>query len=1097
MNRAKIYTMYHVHTHLSNCTTNVDSVTKPEEYIQFAVDNGMKALAFSEHGNAFNWLKKKEMCEKAGLKYIHGVEMYITEALKVKFEEKLSDNASKIEVKSVRDNYHVGLYARNWEGVKEINKLISKSHNREDGSFYYNPRISFHDLTQTSDNIIITTACVGGILRRKKQATRIYKDYLDFLTRNKHRCFLEIQPHLDEVQINYNKKLKEISKETGIRLIAGTDTHALNEKHELGRKLLQKRKHIHFDGEDTWILRAMTYDEVFHCFYKQGIFTNEEIEDALENTNVLANMVEEFEMDRSYKYPKLTDNPYDTLRHLIGKGAREKGIDKWKNYLSEYVPRIKKELEIYLYNGAIDFLLLDYDIKNAMKSQGYYHGPGRGSVTGSLVAYLIGLTELDPIKEGLNFERFMNKERISLADIDTDWCPSEREFVKDYIYRKNGLYCADIVTFNTIATKGSVRDVCAVLFQEEVPQELLEKAENDIKNLGRVTDWTQAEIDKYSKKAKDIANYICSNVDSDEELMRREYPEVFEYVDIINGTIVSLGIHPCGTVVSPIPLDEVVGLVTVKTSNRPVTMLNMKEIDSLNFVKLDILGLDNLEIINKTCDLAGIERLTPDNVPMDDNVWKAIAEDTTCIFQWESSSASKYIERLFSDETISRIKAIYPNFKYIDLFSVGNGAIRPAGASYREQLAQGIFHDNGHPALNEMLAPTLGYLVYQEQIIQFLNQFCGYTLGEADIVRRAFSKKTGTEMHLPKIKSSFIKTMKEKYGVEEEEAEKIIVDFLQVIEDASDYLFSLNHAQAYSYIGYINGYLREHYPLEFLTVSLNVFDENLEKTSEIMNYIKKKGIDIEKPTYGKSRAEYFFDKETNSIYKGLKSIKYINNDIAEELYNISKQYDIMNFIDLATMNIGANSRQLETLVKVGYFREFGTIKDLLKVFDIVKKFNKKSFRKERVPFAIDAIRKFASSETEKSFTGVDGISLCKFMYEQQKTGEEFPINILAQFEASLTGSVSLIDSSMDRRQCLVLSVDTKHTPKLKLYRYQNGDIIEVMVYKKDFREKPLKDFDSIFVATCNKKARKTLDKETNKWVETNDFRFYITYYKTY
>lgn len=222
---------------------------------------------------------------------------------------------------------------------------------------------------------------------------------------------------------------------------------------------------------------------------------------------------------------------------------------------------------------------------------------------------------------------------------------------------------------------------------------------------------------------------------------QKKYPDVFKYVDLVNGVVVSVGNHPAGCVVSPIPVDEWFGTFTTSSDEYPVSLLNMKEIDSLNFVKLDILGLDNIGLIYKTCDLAGIPFATPDNIPADDMVvWNSIKDDTTMIFQWESQSATAYLKQLFSDETIARIREKNPNFSYMDLLSIGNGAIRPAGESYRDKLAQGIYQDNGHEALNKFLAPTLGYLVYQEQIIEFLHSFCGYSMGEADIVRRGFAK---------------------------------------------------------------------------------------------------------------------------------------------------------------------------------------------------------------------------------------------------------------------------------------------------------------------------------------------------------------------
>ena len=652
----------------------------------------------------------------------------------------------------------------------------------------------------------------------------------------------------------------------------------------------------------------------------------------------------------------------------------------------------------------------------------------------------------------------MNKERISLADIDTDYPPTKREFVKDYIFNKPGLYCADIITFNTVALKGSIRDCARAL---NIPL--------------------------------DIVSEITENIETREEFYREHYKELFTYVDIVNGTIVSMGSHPCGSVVSPIPLNNNIGTLTLATSERPVTMLSMKAVDGLNYVKLDILGLDNIEIINETCKLAGIKRLTPDNVPQDEKVWLSIAEDTIGIFQWESELASKYIEKLFSKETIERIRKIYPEFKFIDLFSVGNGAIRPAGASYRDELAAGIFRDNGHEALNKFLAPTLGYLVYQEQIINFLNQFCGFTMGEADTVRRAFAKKTGTETHIPKIKAGFIKTMEEKYNVHQEEAEKLIVNFLQVIIDASDYLFSLNHSQAYSYIGYICGYLRYYYPLEFFTVALNQFAGDLDKTAKIMDYLHKHNMKVEQPTFGKSKSSYFCDKDAKVIYKGIQSVKFLNADIADELFRVSQEEKYDNFIDLYNNVPGINSRQWEVLIKIGYFRAFGTVNKLLTILSLFDKYKKKNYKKETLDDAEAAIiKRFAESETEKMFRNVNTEALIKY-YASILPEEPDAANVLAAYQAEYIGSVSIIVPGADRKECIVLDINTKYTPTLKLYRLQNGDIIDVKVAKKDYFEKPLKAYDAIYVASCTPKQK--MKKINDEWVKLDDYNFYITYYK--
>lgn len=1033
----KNLTYFHLHTELSNGTTNIDSVTKYKDYIKRAVEEGMTAIAFSEHGNVFSWLKKKEACEEHGLKYIHGVELYVTETL----EEK------------IRDNYHVGLYARNYEGVLEINTLVSKAHNREDGHFYFVPRITLEELMNTSDNILITTACIGGLLYKGREELR--HKFINFLINNKHRSWLEIQHHQDDKQIEHNKYLLEIHRNFGLNLIAGTDTHALNDRHALGRSILQKSKKIHFGEEDGWDITWKTYDELFSLYKQQQIFSENEIFEALENTNVLADMVEEFSIDRSYKYPKMSEDPLNTVRQKVWQGLHEKEINNYDNYMSEYIPRIREELEVYEHNGAFDFLLLDEKIKTAARENGIYCGPSRGSVSGSLIAYLIGMTDMDSIKHKLNFNRFMSKERVSLADVDTDWDPEEREWVENYVFNIPGLYCSKIITFNTVALKGSIRD-CGRALEIPLP----------------------------------IINEICENIETKEQIYRIEYPELFEYVDIINGTIVSVGCHPCGVVVSPIPLDDSIGTFTSSTTDKPISMLNMKEIDSLNFVKLDILGLDNIGIINETCRLAGIERLTPDNVPDDEKVWKSMREDTTGIFQFESDLGFKQLEVSFSDETIEKIKQINPNFKYIDIMSMANGAIRPAGASYREALSRGEFRDNGHPALNEFLAPTLGFLVYQEQIIEFLHSFCGYTMGEADIVRRAFAKKTGTEVHIPKIKQGFINTMESKYNVHQEEAEQIIEDFLIVIKDASEYLFSLNHSQAYSYIGYMCGYLRYYYPLEFLTATLNVNKGNVEKTAKIIEYAKTKGINILAPTYGKSKAKYFFDKASNTIYKGIESIKYLNQQVADELYDYSQNNPNAKFTEIIKESC-ANSKQIEVLIKIGFFKEFGPAKFLLKVVEIFDEImDKKQFKKDK--YNPELIRPFAKTETDKMFKDVDTKALCEFIVSKMPV-EEFTISELVKFEVEYTGDASLTDPEQDNRNCVVLDVNTKYTPVLLLYKVKTGEKVKVKVSKKYWNEKPLSKFEAIYVTNPTRKNKKRLI--DGKWVELNEFDIFINYYK--
>ena len=281
----KNYVVYHLHSDLSNGVTNIDSVTKYTEYIDYAKSLNMKALAFSEHGCIFEWVHKKEYIEKCDMKYIHSSEVYLTED---------NDNENKH-----RDNYHCILIAKNYDGVKELNKLISNSFNRNDYHYYYVPRITFDELFNTSDNIIITSSCLGGVLNNGNND--IKKKFLQFLIKNKHRSFLEIQHHNCKEQINYNKMLYTIHQKTNIPLIAGTDTHCLNNEHVLGRSILQKSKDVRFENEEMWDLTFKTYDELIKAYEMQNSLPKEVYIQAIKNTNVMADMIEPFELDYSHK----------------------------------------------------------------------------------------------------------------------------------------------------------------------------------------------------------------------------------------------------------------------------------------------------------------------------------------------------------------------------------------------------------------------------------------------------------------------------------------------------------------------------------------------------------------------------------------------------------------------------------------------------------------------------------------------------------------------------------------------------------------------------------------------------------------------------
>ena len=994
------YTVFHLHSDLSSGVTNIDSITKYSQYVDYAKSLGMKALAFSEHGSVFSWVKKKDAIEAAGMKYIHAEEFYVTATT----EEK------------IRDNWHCILIALNYDGVKELNVLSTKAFNREDGHYYYVPRITFDELLATSKNIVISTACLGGILVHADNDIR--KRFINFLADNNDRCYLEIQHHNVEDQIKYNKYLYKLGQKYDIPLIAMTDTHALNEEHLEGRSILQKAKNIHFENEDGWDLTFKTYDELIAAYEKQGSLPMDIIREAIENTNKLADRVEEFTLDKSYKYPHLWEDSEKLLIKKIKEGIKRRGVDKYPNR-DEYAKRVKYELEAYKHNGAIDFMLLMEDIVSWCRTQNINVGYGRGSVNGSIVAWLLGITEMDSIKHKLNFERFMNVERVSLSDIDTDFPPSRIEDVKQYIFNHHGLYCSDIITFNTIADKGAIRDV------------------------GRALEIPLSEVGE-----------ICDAVDNEEKYaeVREQYKELFRYVDIVKGVIVSIGSHPCGVVVSPLPLDDSMGLCTTSTDNYPISQIYMKEIDGLNYVKLDLLKLDTIELISKTCEMIGIPMVLPDDLDINDvDVWNSMRDDTTAIFQWEGKTGDDYIKKLLSDKNIRKFQEIDENVDRMTLLSIGNSAIRPAGASYRDDLANGIVRKSGSEAIDDFLKPTFGYLVFQCQIIEFLNQYCGFTMGEADVVRRHFAKKTGTEDDIPRIKKGFISTMKEKYKMSTEEAEQSIVAFLQVIEDASNYLFSINHSQPYSYEGYACGWLRYHYPVQFLTCALNINRDNDEKTKALINYAKKNGIKIMPIKFRHSTFEYTADVENKCIYKSISSIKYMNETLSQELYNLrDEQFD--SFIDLLIQirQTSCNSRQLDILIDLGFFEEFGHPNMLKKQCEIFNKFyGKKQIKKDSIAGYPNWIfDKYADKETDKQYRFSDTlpmlIELCQTIDYPKTT-----IKNRIQSELNHLGYIQMTLDNVSEEYYYVIEINGNW---LSLYQLHTGNLVKIKSRKKYLQE---------------------------------------------
>lgn len=1063
------YTVLHLHSTDSNPFSGleVDSITPFQSYIDKAKECGMSAIAFTEHGAVLHNVAKKQACERAGIKLINAQEFYVTENI--------------VLDKLVRDNYHCCLYAKNAKGVEELNKLSSDAFNREDGHFYYNPRITLGELENTSDNILVLTACVTGMLCKGSES--VQERFLKFIIKNKHRCWLEVQPHNFDIQIYYNQYLYKLSVKYDLKLIATNDVHAINKDHMQGRAILQKSHKVNFHDEDMCDLSWKTYGEMVQAFEEQDALPRDVYLGAIAETNVFADMVEAHQLDYSNKYPRLYEDSEKEFKNRILKGAKERGIDKYSNYKSEYIPRINEELQTYRHNDAIDFMLLDSDYKNWMIDNNMHYGVSRGSVSGSLIAYLLHNTDVDSVKYKLNFSRFMNPERMSLADVDTDIYAEDRYKVREYLFGRDGLHCCNIITFNTIQLRGAIKDV------------------------GRAFDLSPTETQELSNMVETDKN----DNDYVPEEIREQYPEMFKYVDMVIGTITSVGRHAAGIVCSPSDVRYDFGTLSITSDPRPVSQIDMHEIDSLNFVKLDLLGLNAIGLIDNACKLAEIDYLTPDNINFsDENVINSIAEDTTLIFQFESGFASDSLKRTLSKTTISNIKKQNDNISYLDIMAMVSGAIRPAGESYREDLFNGIYKDNGNDALNEFLKPTLGYLVYQEQIIDFLHDFCGFTMGQADIVRRHFAKKTGTDQDIPIIENGgyisdihgdkdnkyikgFIQVAQEKYGMTEDEARDTIKYFLRVIEDASSYLFSRNHSVPYSMIGLFIGWLRCYHKIELLTAALNVYVDNNEKMSNIKEYIKLQGIDIKGIKFGKSKAEYFMNKSENSIYQGIASIKYCNVTIAEELYELSQNNTYDNFIDLLIdiQKLSVDRRQMQILIVLNFFSDFGNNKKLLQIYEMFDSlYSRKQINKSDISelgIDIDIFDGCYDKETPKLYKD---LHMDRYIKQKSEMIEDKPLSIKEQvkYEQEYLDSIVYKNPKAPKdmyyvAECKFYKDKTK--PYLYLYNLCDGEYLKTKITSgKSFVENPFKTENVINVKEFSE--RNKMRKIDGDWVKTGE-----------
>lgn len=1026
-----LYVPYHMHSDLSI----LDSCTKFQDYIDAAVDEGLKAISISEHGKPLNWVDKWAYCKEKGIKYLHSVEMYLTETL----DEK------------VRDNYHAILIARNQEGVEELNRLIALS--SDDEHFYYKNRVDFDTFLKISDNIITTSACLAGPLNKLDEDNPYFSLLAAKFT------FYEVQPHKNSEQVSYNKKLLELSQRFNKPLIAATDAHSINEYKAQCRTIFLKAKHIDYD-ESGFDLTYKTYDQLVDAFKEQDALPKEVYMQAIENTNLLNESCEELYLNtEDIKYPIINGSPerdtevFEEKTWEMFTKKLESGIVPPEKE-QEYANRIQEELNVFKKVGMSGFMLLMSEIIVWCKNNNIAIGTGRGSVAGSLVAYLTEITDVNPMIWGTVFSRFCNENRVEIGDIDIDCIEKQRPQIFKYIIDRFGKrYTARVAAYQTLKSK-AVIDEIGRAFRLDWEKDQLDRI---IDNRGHEEcPWSVKKVDQIKKE-----------FEVDEDGTKRKYPDLFYYYDGLLGTFSSLSIHPAGIVISPIPLTDTYG--TYRKDNDNILMLDMNSAHYVNLAKFDFLALKTLELIDTTCKSIGISYPVAHEINWNDKrVFEDMMRSPVGLFQFEGDFAFNSLKK-FRPQSVHDVTLV-------------TAAIRPSGASYRDKLFNRQRNKTPSKQIDEMLSESYSFLTFQEQIISFLQDICGLTGSEADTCRRAISKKNleTLESYMPRILSGYCDSSDKPKEVAEAEAK----EFLQVIEDASSYGFSKNHGISYSMLTYYCAYYRCYYPGEFITAYLNTAanDDDIRNGAELA---KLYGLKVTTPKFGLSRSNYVYNKETGEIARGLESIKFISKKTAETLYELAHNNHYEYFVDLLAdvSRTDIDTRQMDILVKLEFFDCFGNQKELnqiIYIFNTLLKSGKaRSIKKEKVlDLGLDEIfEKHANGLTKsgaesKSWTNLDVTAIAHDAEEWVKAQHIPDLSLAekAKLYADVAGYVGFTTGEDKDRSTLyvkeILPLKRKKDGKLFGYSvfYQSiGSGIEnrMTVFKGVFDKDPIKEGDVI------------------------------------
>lgn len=1024
----KNYIVYHCHSDYSL----LDSCTKFRDYADLALKNGQKAIASTEHGKPLGWVSKKMYCDSIGIKFIHGVEIYLTESL-------TNENGEK-----VRDNYHTVLLAKNLAGVMELNTLVSTS--CDEDHFYYTNRITFDEFLGISDNILSTSACLASPLNKLPDT---HPRYMELAQKYD---FLEIQAHDHPEQVEFNRRLYALSKKIGKPLIAGTDTHNSTPYKAECRAVLLSAKRKNYGDEDSFDLTYKTYDELVEMFENQGALPEEVYLEAIENTNRLNDAIENFELDTSIKYPILYGSrENDDLK--FSEVVEEKFQEKLNSGIipaeqkEAFRSAIDEEMRVFRKLKMTGFMLSMSELISWCKEQGMAIGTARGSVGGSRIAYVADIIDLNPETWHTVFSRFCNEDRTEIGDIDIDVVESDRPAIFQHIIQRFGAdKTARVASFGTVQARGVIDDVG--------------------RHLAMKWSKTHGNNGENPYSLKNIEK-IKGEFSADEEATKEKYPEIFYYYDGLMDTKVSQSVHPAGMVISPISLKEAYG--TFDKDGETCLMMDMEEAHEVGAAKYDFLVLKTVQVIRDTCRNIGIQYPKTNEINwIDEDVWADMIKSPYGVFQFEGGFA------------FESLKKFVP--KNIFDMSLVTACIRPSGASYRDELLARKTHHNPSELIDELLSDNLGYLIYQEDTIKFLQQICGLSGSEADNIRRAIGRKQKDRLDkaMPSILEGYCNKSSQSRDVAENEAR----EFLQIIEDSASYQFGYNHSVAYCLLGYLCAYYRYYYPIEFVTSFLN----NAANDADIQNgtaLAKLKGIKIIQPKFGFSRGDYFYTKESNVIAKGLDSIKYMSKAVANELYELSQTNTYQSFSDLLydiSHKTSVDSRQLEILIKIDFFSDFGNQRELFAINDIFEMFKKgeaKQIKKDRIDGTQfeEIVKRYANGKTKKgeeakSYTLLDVMAIIRECEAKLKTlgVNDLSIPLKAKNFKDIMGYAGYVSGKeTDRNKLLITGVyPVRRKKDNEVFGYSvltqsigSGKESRMTVFKKKFDKDPIRENDII------------------------------------